>query len=167
MAWLLWNLTCTLAVVGIRAQILKWCDNLNYQSPSFETSQDLTTRRLLVYWNWALMLNQMASKIWFNIGVGSGLSPVLLMSWWSCCVACPNVNNNFGAWWFNCNQLFFLYHASAFRHWMHHDFEFSLHQYVHLRGFFVFSWNEWPQNLIGMCSWNKAFVELSTTNLFA
>ena len=32
-------------------QISKRCDNLNYQSRGFETSQDLTIRRLICYWN--------------------------------------------------------------------------------------------------------------------
>ena len=35
-------------------QISKRCDNLNYQSRGFETSRDLTIRRLIGYWNGAL-----------------------------------------------------------------------------------------------------------------
>ena len=35
---------------------IKPCDNLNYQSGGFETLQDLTTRRLIGYWNRALVL---------------------------------------------------------------------------------------------------------------
>ena len=35
-------------------QISKRCDNLNYQSPGFETSRDLTIWRLIGYWNGAL-----------------------------------------------------------------------------------------------------------------
>ena len=34
-------------------QISKRCDNLNYQSRGFETSRDLTIRRLIRYWNGA------------------------------------------------------------------------------------------------------------------
>ena len=34
-------------------QISKRCDNLNYQSRGFETSRDLTIRRLIGYWNGA------------------------------------------------------------------------------------------------------------------
>ena len=36
-------------------QISKRCDNLNYQSRGFETSRDLTIRRLIGYWNGALI----------------------------------------------------------------------------------------------------------------
>ena len=35
-------------------QISKWCDNLKYQSRGFETSRDLTKRRLFGYWDGAL-----------------------------------------------------------------------------------------------------------------
>ena len=36
-----------------QCQISKRCGNLNYQSRSFETSRDLTIRRLIGYWNGA------------------------------------------------------------------------------------------------------------------
>ena len=36
-------------------RISKWCDNSNYQSRGFESSRDLTIRRLIGYWNWALL----------------------------------------------------------------------------------------------------------------
>ena len=36
-------------------QISKRCDNLNYQSRRFETSRDLTIRRLIGYWNATLL----------------------------------------------------------------------------------------------------------------
>ena len=32
-------------------QLSEWCDNFNYQSRGFETSRDLTLRRLIGYWN--------------------------------------------------------------------------------------------------------------------
>ena len=35
-------------------QISKWCDHLNYQCRGFETSRDLTVRRLVRYWNGAM-----------------------------------------------------------------------------------------------------------------
>ena len=38
----------------IACHISKWCNNFNCQSRGFETSQDLTTRRLIRYWNGAL-----------------------------------------------------------------------------------------------------------------
>ena len=44
----LWNLT------GTSAALSKRCDNLNYQSRGYETSRDLTIRRLSGYWNGAL-----------------------------------------------------------------------------------------------------------------
>ena len=40
-------------------QISKRCDNLNYQSRGFETSRDLTIRRLIGYWNGALIFHQL------------------------------------------------------------------------------------------------------------
>ena len=39
------------------SQISKWCDYLKYQSCGFETSWDLTIRRLIRYWNGALVLS--------------------------------------------------------------------------------------------------------------
>ena len=36
-------------------QISKWCGNSNYQSRGFYTSRDLTTRRLISYWNRSLI----------------------------------------------------------------------------------------------------------------
>ena len=44
----LWNLT------GTSAALSKRCDNLNYQSRGYETSQDFTITRLIGYWNGAL-----------------------------------------------------------------------------------------------------------------
>ena len=46
----LWNLTGTSAAVLPKC-LSNFNDNLNYQSRSFETSRDLTIRRLIGYWN--------------------------------------------------------------------------------------------------------------------
>ena len=49
-------------------QISKRCDNFNYQSRGFETSRDLTIRRLSGYWNGAL--GRFSQMILFS---GSGI----------------------------------------------------------------------------------------------
>ena len=48
-------------------QIAKRCGNLNYQSRGFETSRDLTIRRLIGYWNGALFTNYAARGDWTSL----------------------------------------------------------------------------------------------------
>ena len=46
-------------------QILKWCDDLNYQSHRFEDSRDLRIKRLIGYWSGAQVYhNMMLCIIW-------------------------------------------------------------------------------------------------------
>ena len=45
-------------------QISKRCDNLNYQSRGLDTSRDLTIRRLIGYWNGALVLYIFVRLFW-------------------------------------------------------------------------------------------------------
>ena len=61
-------------------QISKRCYNLNYQSLGFETSQDLTIRRLIGYWNGALGWG-LLSKIYVN----KDFLTWLLIGWQLCC----------------------------------------------------------------------------------
>ena len=56
-------------------QISKWCDNQNHQSRSFETSQDLTIKRLIGYWNraldvwgcWYIITKSLGSSCWWQV----------------------------------------------------------------------------------------------------
>ena len=45
-------------------QISKRCDDLNFQSRGFETSRDLTIRRLIGYWNGAQVTKLMTNRVW-------------------------------------------------------------------------------------------------------
>ena len=54
-------------------QISERCDNLNYQSRGFETSRDLTVRRLIGYWNGALP----PAQVWWT-GTGDYVPEILL-----------------------------------------------------------------------------------------
>ena len=63
------DLYCPIAL-GCRSacQISKRCDNLNYQSRGFETSRDLTIRRLIGYWSGALVVSiKMAHEILWRL----------------------------------------------------------------------------------------------------
>ena len=65
--WSLRNLTGTSAAMLLMClSNFKRCDNSNYQSQSFETSQDLTIRCLIWYWNGAQTAITTV-QCWFSI----------------------------------------------------------------------------------------------------
>ena len=74
------------------SQISKRCDNLNYQSRGFETSQDFTIRCLIGYWNGAQAVNSSISQHCNRIRIvhvsvkGSLLFVVFCWSAIFCCI---------------------------------------------------------------------------------
>ena len=70
-------------------QMSEQCDNSNYQSRGFETSRDLTIRRLIGYWNGALIPCQWISFGWPPI------AKYISLWWW---VSVPKDTHGLWCW---------------------------------------------------------------------